>query len=430
MQLPAVRWQIAILLCLITTVNYLDRQAFAVAGPVLLQEFQLDNIQFGIITSAFLLFYGAGHLVAGPFIDRLGTKRAFSLAVIAWSIAGILHAAGRGFWSFLTYRSLLGLAEAANFPAAVKAVAEWFPREERSLAVGILTVGPGLGAILAPPLLGGIIAVAGWQWAFIVPGLAGFLWLWIWRRWYHDPQDHPRLGEAERRLITAGRDVGGDAPAGSHWREMGRLLAHREVWGLLLSRISNDGAFYFFVAWLPLYLAQARGFDIRQIAAAAWIPFLAADLGALAGGWLGQRLMARGMSLDRSRRTLIWMGALVLAVVSLPAGQADSAWVALGLIGLAMFFIQAKASSLFALPADLFPAARVGTVWGLFGAAGSFGAAAFTVGAGWLSQRYGYQPVFVAVAVTQLLSAVFIAWLVPRIGILESGPAAPGGAAP
>lgn len=427
MQFLAVRWQIALLLCLITTVNYLDRQAFAVAGPVLVREFGLDNVQFGTITSAFLLFYGAGHLVAGPFIDRMGTKRAFSLAVIAWSLAGILHAAGRGFWSFLGFRSLLGLAEAVNFPAAVKAIAEWFPRQERSLAVGILTVGPGLGAILAPPLLGGIIAVAGWQWAFIVPGLAGFLWLLIWRRWYHDPKEHPRLGEPERRLITAGRDMGEAAPAaGGHWREMGRLLGHREVWGLLLARISNDGAFYFFVAWLPLYLAQARGFDIRQIAAAAWIPFLAADLGAVAGGWLGQRLMAGGMSLDRSRRTLIWAGALVLAVVSLPAGRVDSPWVALGLIGLAMFFIQAKASSLFALPADLFPAVRVGTVWGLFGAAGAFGASAFTVVAGWLSQHYGYQPVFVAVAVTQLLSAVFIAWLVPRIGILESGPAPAG----
>lgn len=415
---PGVRWQIAILLCLITTINYLDRQAFAVAGPVLLAEFGLTNTEFGFIASAFLVFYGIGHLVAGPFIDRVGTKRAFSIAVIAWSVAGILHAAGRGFWSFFIFRSLLGFTEAANFPAAVKAVAEWFPRADRSLAVGILTVGPGLGAILAPPLLGGIIVLTSWHWAFIVPGLAGFAWLWVWRRYFHEPADHPHLSEEERQLILAGRDTvdTGTGRAGS-WSDIVAMLRHREVWGLLLSRMTNDGAFYFFVIWLPLYLSQARGFDILQIAAFAWIPFLAADAGSLAGGWLGRWLIQRGWSLDASRKFLIWAGA-ALVVLSLPAASTESPVIALALIGLAMFAIQAKASSLFSLPADLFPAARVGTIWGLFGAAGGFGAALFQSAAGWMSQHYAYEPVFVAVAVTQLLSALFIAWLVPRVAVI------------
>ncbi len=157
------RWQIAGLLCVITTINYLDRQAFAVAAPALVAEFGIDNTEFGTITAAFLFCYGIGHLIAGPFIDRVGTRSAFRLAVIAWSIAGLLHAFGRGFLSFIFCRSLLGLTEAANFPAAVKAIAEWFPRRDRSMAVGILTVGPGLGALLAPPLLGGLILLAGWR---------------------------------------------------------------------------------------------------------------------------------------------------------------------------------------------------------------------------------------------------------------------------
>ncbi len=416
-----IRWQIAGLLCVITTINYLDRQAFAVAAPALVAEFGIDNTGFGAITAAFLFCYGIGHLIAGPFIDRVGTRAAFKLAVIAWSIAGFLHVFGRGFVSFIFCRSLLGLTESANFPAAVKAIAEWFPRRDRSMAVGILTVGPGLGSLLAPPLLGGLILLAGWRSAFIVPALAGFVWLWVWLRFYKSPATHPDISEAERSLILADGPPQTELPESVDvWARIGRLLRRRQVWGLLLSRISNDGAFYFFVSFLPLYLAQVQGFDIREIAAFAWVPFLAADAGALAGGWLGRYLMLRGWSLDAARKSLIWGGAL-LVVFSLPAAKTGSPAIALALIALAMFAIQAKASSLFALPADLFPSLQVGTVWGLFGAAGSFGAALFSFAAGWISQHYAYAPVFVAVVITQLLSAAFISWLIPRVQVLDDG---------
>jgi ACS family hexuronate transporter-like MFS transporter len=414
-----IRWRIAGLLCVITTINYLDRQAFAVAAPALVAEFGIDNTGFGTITAAFLFCYGIGHLIAGPFIDRVGTRAAFRLAVIAWSIAGLLHAFGRGFLSFMFCRSLLGLTEAANFPASVKAIAEWFPRRDRSMAVGILTVGPGLGALLAPPLLGGLILLAGWRAAFIVPALAGFVWLWFWSRYYRSPDTHPDISDGERNLILEGRSAQPEvAETTDVWSGILPLLRRRQVWGLLLSRISNDGAFYFFVSFLPLYLVQVQGFDLRQIAAFAWVPFLAADVGALVGGWCGRYLMLRGWSLDAARKSLIWAGAL-LVVFSLPAATSKSPAVALALIALAMFAIQAKASSLFALPADLFPSLRVGTVWGLFGAAGSFGAALFSFAAGWISQHYAYAPVFLAVVVTQLLSAVFISWLIPRVEVIE-----------
>lgn len=414
-----IRWQIAGLLCVITTINYLDRQAFAVAAPALVAEFGIDNTGFGAITAAFLFCYGIGHLIAGPFIDRVGTRAAFKLAVIAWSIAGFLHVFGRGFVSFIFCRSLLGLTESANFPAAVKAIAEWFPRRDRSMAVGILTVGPGLGSLLAPPLLGGLILLAGWRSAFIVPALAGFVWLWVWLRFYKSPATHPDISEAERSLILADGPPQTELPESVDvWARIGRLLRRRQVWGLLLSRISNDGAFYFFVSFLPLYLAQVQGFDIREIAAFAWVPFLAADAGALAGGWLGRYLMLRGWSLDAARKSLIWGGAL-LVVFSLPAAKTGSPAIALALIALAMFAIQAKASSLFALPADLFPSLQVGTVWGLFGAAGSFGAALFSFAAGWISQHYAYAPVFVAVVITQLLSAAFISWLIPKVQVID-----------
>jgi ACS family hexuronate transporter-like MFS transporter len=416
------RWQMAALLCLITTVNYIDRQAFAVAGPVIAEEFALSNTEFGFIISAFLFAYAVGQLFVGPVIDRLGTKRAFGLAVIAWSIAGILCAAGRGFWSFLTLRSLLGLTEATNFPAAVKAIAEWFPRSERSLAVGIVTIGPGLGALVSPPLLGFLIVTWGWQWAFVVPGIAGFLWLWIWQTFYYPPEQHPRLSAAEREIILA--DQGTTEPnagqgAQQKWHGFTRFFRYREVWGLMLSRFFHDGAFYFYVSWLPLYLAQERGFDIKQIAMFAWIPFLASDLGSLGGGWLGKRLIQNGMSLDRSRRLLIWGGTLIIPL-TLPAVAVDSAYLSIALIGIAMFAIQAKAANLFSLPADLFLPQQVATIWGLFGAAGSLGGMFFNAAAGWATEQYDYTPVFIAVGITQIISAMAIKWFVPRIRIIEN----------
>lgn len=420
--LPDRRWQLAILLCAITTINYLDRQAFAVASPAIVGQFGISNTRFGEITAAFLFFYGIGHLIVGPLIDRFGTRRAFSMAVVGWSVVGILHSAARGYWSFLVCRSLLGLFEAANFPAAIKAIAERFPAKERTVAVGILTVGPGLGAVLAPPLLGMIIVWVGWRWAFIVPGLAGFIWLWWWRQLYPARSPGDSGPDSAEESGEAGGTTGEPASPGGG-QGLIRHLRHVEVWGLLVSRALNDGAFYFFVGWLPLYLAQARGFSLVQIAAFAWIPFLAADVGSLAGGYLGRFLMARGQSLDGSRKTLIWLGT-ILVVVSLPAGSADSPVTALALIALAMFAIQLKAASLFALPADLFPSTRVGTIWGWFGAAGAFGASLFNQGAGWVSDHYAYEPVFWAMGVTQILSALVISWLVPEIRNLEPGPRA------
>jgi ACS family hexuronate transporter-like MFS transporter len=418
----AYRWRIAILLCLITTINYIDRQALTVAAPLLMEEFSISATQYGWITSGFLFAYGFGQLICGPLIDRLGSKRAFSLAVIAWSIAGMLHAVGRGFASFFSFRVLLGLTEAANFPAATKAIAEWFPQSERSLAVGIFTMGPGLGAIIAPPLIAGIIMLWGWQAAFLIPGAFGFIWLILWKRWFHLPADHPGLPADERQFILANTESvpvsDSDNPDGDgrpwYWS-----LRYREVWGLMLSRFVSDGAFYFFIFWLPLYLTLERGFDLKAIALFAWIPFLAVDIGGITGGYLGKRLIDKGMSLNKSRKLVIWIGA-VLVLAAMPAASTESAALALGLIAIAMFAIQFKASSMFALPADLFPARDVGTVWGMYGAVGSFGGMVFSSLAGWTIDHYSWTPLFVAAGCMHIVSAIVINVFVPRIELLHT----------
>lgn len=419
----AVRWQIAILLCLITTINYVDRQAFSVAGPVIVERFGLSNTEFGAIGSAFLFAYGIGQVIIGPIVDRLGTKRSFRLAVIAWSIAGILHAIGRGFWSFFSLRALLGFTEAMNLPAAIKAVAEWFPRAERSMAVGVVTAGIGLGAIIAPPLLGWLILAFGWQWAFIVPGAAGFVWLLVWNAHYDAPETHARITDAERERILTDRDVenrDADTVVDNEQPLTGfvRFLRYREVWGLMLSRLVSDGAFYFFVAWLPLYLAQERGFDMTAIALSVSLPFIAADLGSLFGGWLGTRLILAGWSVDRARKTIIWIAALIVPCALL-AVLAESAYVAMALIAAAMFAIQMKASSHFTIPADLFPARDVATIWGLFGAVGSLGGTLFVAAAGWVSEHFSYTPIFAAVGIMHLVSALIIQLMIPKITLIK-----------
>jgi len=415
----AYRWRIAILLCLITTINYIDRQALTMTSPLLKDLFQITESQYGVITSGFLFAYGIGQLLCGPLIDRLGTKRSFTWAVVVWSIATMLHALGRGFLSFFSVRVLLGLAEAANFPLATKAVAEWFPRSERALAVGIFTMGPGLGAIIAPPLIvgtpwtPGVVDIWGWQAAFLIPGAIGFLWLFLWWKWFYLPAEHPSLPEKERAQILPKLQAGG-VPEYRPWYW---ALRYREVWGLMLSRFVSDGAFYFFVFWLPLYFSEARDMNLRDIGFFALLVFGAADVGSIAGGYAGKRFMDLGMSLDKARKLVIWIGA-ILVLTAMPATLAESPMVAVALISVAMFAIQFKASSMFTLPADLFPANDVGRIWGIYGAVGSLGGAAFGYITGQIIENYSWTPVFIMAACMHIVSAVLINIFVPRIELL------------
>jgi ACS family hexuronate transporter-like MFS transporter len=374
-------------------------------------------------------------LLLGPVNDRLGSKRSLSLAVFWWSVASGLHALARGVGGFFAARAFLGVTEAVNFPAAYKVVAEWFPRAERSMASGFITAGTGIGAIVAPPLIALLIGVFddlharglspthGWQAAFVVPGVLGLAWVWIWNRHFQLPEHDPAIGADERELVLADRDVPGHAIVvsrgfGEELRAyFGRLaywFRYRETWGLTLARFTADGAFYFLAFWIPNYLSDVRGFGLKQIAWAAAIPFVFADLGAVVGGYAGQRLIRSGWSVDASRKAMIWIGAL-LVPLALPAVYVDSAVFAVLLMGLGIFGIQVKSASLFAVPADIFPPDAVATVWGASGAAGSLAAALSQPVIGWTIDRYSYEPVFLVVALMHLVSALSVTLLVRRI---------------
>lgn len=404
------RWSIVLTIFAATTINYIDRQALSVAAPVIKKDLSIGNEEYSWIVSAFLLAYAIMQSLSGRFIDRIGTKKGFSLSVIWWSIANMLHALSNGFMSLGIMRFLLGIGEAGNYPAAMKAISEWFPDKEKSQAVGILNMGPGLGAIIAPPLMVYLMLWIGWKAAFVVTGSIGFFWLILWKYIYYQPENHPRLSPQELEIIKSGQSQEKDSSTKSWWE----YFQYKEVWGLTLSRFVSDGAFYFFLFWLPSYLMEARGMNLLQIGLFAWIPFLCADLGSFAGGWTGSWLIGRGQSLDKSRKTIIWIGAIFVMPVIFCL-SVSSAYTAIALISFALFSTQFKQASLFTLPIDLFPKKDAAFVWGLSGSAGSFGAMLFTPLIGYLVENISYTPVFIIVAFLHILSAILIMLFIPQI---------------
>ena len=414
-KIPHLRWIIIGLICLATTINYIDRQSLSVVAPIISKEFDFSNQDYSWLPFWFLFAYSLMQIFSGRLIDIIGTKRGFSLSIIWWSIANMLHAFGSGLMSFSIYRFLLGVGEAGNYPAGLKAIAEWFPKKERATAVGIINAGTGLGAILAPPIVAFLVFYYGWRAAFVVTGALGFIWLIAWHYIYAKPEEHSRITNQELALITADREDIGLIEPPKPWHY---FLKYKEVWGLMLGRFVCDGAFYFFVFWLPKYLTDVRKFEIKDIGYFGWIPFLAADFGAIFGGWLCGFLIRKGKSVDFSRKAVIWLGAMIVPVILL-ASSAESPYRALFLISIGMFAIQIKSSSLFTVPADLFKSKDVAFVWGLSGAAGSFGGMLFQPLVGWLVQNHSYTPVFWIAAFMHIISALIVMAMIPKIENLE-----------
>lgn len=398
------RWGICILLMLATTISYLDRQTLAVGATTICKELNLTNANYGDISTCFLLAYAVMHPIAGRIIDWLGTRRGFSLAVIWWSFANIAHAFAVGFRSMATMRFMLGVGEAGNFPGAIKTVSEWFPARERALATGILNVGAGLGAMVAPPAVGVIILYFGWQTAFVVTGSIGFLWVILWLMFYHSPEKHPRITPEELNLILSERSTVSEQPGPKKgaWQE---VLSRRDLWIVMLARFLSDPGWIFYVVWLPKYLSEVRGFTLAQVAMSAWVPFLAGDIGSILGGYISAFLVRRGVNTLNARKIAMCVCAAMMPVAVL-AVRAESPVVAIFFVSIATFAHQAWAASILTLPADLFPRHAVGSAYGFTGACGNLGAAIFTWISGRVIQSYGYFPVFVVVGFLHPLAAI------------------------
>lgn len=380
------RFTILALLCLSTLVNYLDRQALSVVVPELRRELSLASSDYGNITTAFLIAYGIGQILAGNLIDRLGVRAGLALFATVWSVAALAHGLAQTAGHLLALRILLGLGEAGNWPAGVKAVAERFPSPERAFSMGVFDGGSALGAILAPPLVAFLALTYGWRSAFLVTGALSLLWLVAWLAFY-PPQPTPSASPTRSPL-----------------------LLRRPLWGLMGTRLLATPVWWFYVFWLPDYLGQGRGLTLQQIGLFGWLPYVAVDFGKLLGGRMSDQLIRRGRSVALARKIVMGVAALSMAA-GLLVVEAHSAALALAWVSLATFGFGIWSANVLALHADLFASSQVGAATGWTTAAASLGGAIFTWFTGRFVDSEGYGPVFL-LAGSAPLFAFLILWFV------------------
>ncbi len=403
------RWWIVALICAGTIANYLARNSLGVLAPELKSALHMSTQQYSYVVGAFQLCYTIMQPVAGAFIDRFGLRAGFALFGLAWSAANMMHALAIGWVSLAIYRGILGLFESAAIPSGIKAVAEWFPARERSVAVGWFNAGTSLGALIAPPVVVAVALWADWRTAFIVTGGVGIFWAAAWYIFYRSPDEHPAITPEEKAMIAV------EKPKGPVQRAKAKdILRTSRFWVIAVPRFLAEPAWQTFSFWIPLYLASERGMDLKQIALFAWLPFLAADVGGILGGYLSPWLMKRGVSLIPSRVAGVVLGA-VLMIAPGCIGLAASPYTAIALFCIGGFAHQMISGLINTLSADVFAPAEVGTANGFIGQAGWIGGLLFSLLIGQLADTVGYAPLFAVLAVFDLIGAAVLITFIRRL---------------
>ena len=401
--MPGLRWWIVGLLTLATIVNYLDRSCLAVAAPTLKDKLQIDEVYFSYIVTGFQLSYMIFQPIAGRFLDWVGLRFGMAAAVVWWSIANMLHAFAGGWFSLAAFRTLLGVGEAGNFPGAIKAVGEWFPPKERTIATGIFNVGAGVGAMIAPPAVAWIILTYDWQTAFVLTGVVGLPFALFWLLLYRPIEKHKWLRESERRHILKGQAEMAveEQPEKGVWRV---VLPQRNFWAVALGRFFAEPAWQFFLYWIPLYLATEHKLDLKGIAIFAWVPFVAADAGCIVGGFFSPMFAKLGLPVLRARQCAATLSGLIMFCAIFVVWSPGPGW-AIFFIAVGAFAHQTMSATLLTLPADLFPKRTVGTAYGLAGTCGYASGLIFTLIIGHVAKYVGYTPLFIAIAFMDLTAA-------------------------
>jgi MFS transporter, ACS family, aldohexuronate transporter len=409
------RWWIIGLVFLATLINFIDRLTVSILGPVIMADLRLTATQFGSITAWFLVAYTASQGLSGKLYDRIGAKRGFTISVLVWSAAASAHAFARGLTDLRVLRVVLGLGEAGNWPGAAKVIAEWFPARERAFAMGIFNSGVAVGNIVAFPLITWLQLKFGWKTTFLVTGGLGVGWLVLWLRFYETPDRHPALTRDEYTLIKDGAAVAVTRSIASR-----RLLEHRQTWAIVLARFLTDPVWWLYITWLPVYLHDVRGFNLKEIGLFGWFPYVTADAGSLLGGYVSGRLIARGWSVDRARKSVIAAASLFM-VAGIPAALTADRMTALACIALVTFGFQAWINNVQTIPSDVFPGEAVASVAGLGGVGAGLGAILFTMTTGYVVDHFSYTPILLTAALLPLLGTAILFAVGGRIQRVPGG---------
>jgi ACS family hexuronate transporter-like MFS transporter len=407
------RWWIGGALFASTVINYIDRQTLSVLAPHLKSEFRWTNSDFALIVISFRIAYAIGQTVAGRLLDWLGTRRGLLIGVLWYSAAAMMTSLAGGLRSFAFFRFLLGSGEAANWPGATKAVAEWFPKGERGLAVALFDSGSAIGGAVAPAMVVWLYAHFGnWRPVFIVTGALGLAWVLLWSRLYHPPETHPRISPEERAMILAAREQerAEEVAGGDEKIAWSRLLSMRQTWGIILGRGLTDPVWFFITDWFAIYLV-AKGFAVTDTLVGFWVPFLAADAGNFAGGGLSSWLVRRGWSAVRARKLVIAVCGVGMALIA-GAAFTSSLPLLVSFFAASTFCYAAWSTMALALPTDLYPSHSVATVSGMGGTGAGTGTIISTYLIGWSADRYSFEPVLVGASLIPLVATALVLLLI------------------
>jgi MFS transporter, ACS family, hexuronate transporter len=408
--IPSLRWWIGLLLFASTVINYIDRQTLSLLAPYLKLEYRWTNTDYANIAIAFRVAYSVGQTAFGKLMDRVGTRRGLTLTVIWYSTISMLTSLANGFYSFATFRFLLGAGESANWPAATKAVSEWFPKRERALATALFDSGSSIGGAVAPFIVLWIYFRWGWRPAFMIPGTLGFFWLILWRWLYYPPEIHHRLSRAELETIVADKNESIASQQGTarpRWRD---LLKLPQTWGTIIAKTFTDPVFFFITEWFPIYLL-AKGIELKSGLIAIWIPFLAADLGSFAAGGISGFFIKRGWPLGAARKALIIFGAIGMTML-IPTILTTNLYLIAFLFAVATFCYASFTTMANVLPSDLYNSESVASVSGLSGTGAGIGTIVAFKLIGYFSDvrqangTHSFDPI------------VFLAGLVPFVGMI------------
>ncbi len=404
-----VRWIVCVLLLFATTINYIDRQVLGILAPTLQKEIGWSEVQYGYIVTAFQAAYAIGLLLVGRILDVIGTKLGFAVSIVFWSLAAMAHALVRTPFGFGMARFGLGLGEAGNFPAAIKTVAEWFPKRERALATGIFNGGSNLGAIIAPAIVPVIALTWSWQAAFLITGAIGFLWLFAWLWLYNPPEKHKTVSAGELAYIRS------DAEEATTKIKWGSIIGKRQTWAFAIGKLLTDPVWWFYLYWLGKFLNEKHGVTLSRIGPPLIAIYVIADIGSIGGGWLSSRFIKNGWTVNKARKVAMLICALcVVPVVFAP--MVSGMWTAVALISLAAAGHQGWSANIFTTASDMFPKRAVGSVVGFGGMAGSVGGMFVATGTGYvLELTHSYVPVFIIAGSVYLLALGIIHALAPRL---------------